>query len=145
MIQPTKTHLAIGNDIVTAQLSPHLFCTVLYHYSHFSTAQNGTQEKRWAEQILTWLDDIMVTAVKMSRPYTATFLSTRMYFQMYLRESQSLLRHNGGGGRTTYLRRVRKSDRWNSGTLIKSNWHRSARESEYHRHPRNDGPGHHLR
>ena len=44
MIQPTKTHLAIENDIVTAQSSPHLFCTVLYHCAQFSGVKSGTQD-----------------------------------------------------------------------------------------------------
>jgi hypothetical protein len=88
---------------------------------------------------LTLFEEIMVTAVKMSRPYTAIDLMRRIYRQMYLGEHQHLASHQsqdtrggqvGGQGEgslrrmdvaSTHLRRVRKSVLWNSRTLTKSN------------------------
>jgi hypothetical protein len=99
---------------------------------HVEDQGGGTSDGRRKGERLTWSDEIMVTAVKMSRPYTAIDLKRRMYRQMYLMISSphhrlSEATRNGGttrrrrrersrgyedrcSGVNAHLRRVRKSD-----------------------------------
>ena len=58
-----------------------------------------------------------VVAVNTSSPYTAKFLSMKMYFKMYLLSATRLVHMI-----ETHLVRVHASVVWNSRTSMKSNW-----------------------
>lgn len=77
MIQPTKIHFAILNCTSTTQSSPHFEAMAFVHCRSSVLFAVRRYER-------TWSVEIMVIAVKMSRPYTANPLRRKTYLRIYL-------------------------------------------------------------
>ena len=78
-MHPTNTHLAMANcTLIPLLLSADAFCVnVLVHY--IVSVEAAWRDYQQCRQITrTWSDEIMVMAVKMSRPMTAMDLNSRM-------------------------------------------------------------------
>lgn len=147
MIQPTKIHLAISNCTGTAQSSPHLWAIDVVHYQvsqnpphrfpsiEKQSSRETSSDERRVEK-LTCSEEIMVTATKISRPYTVRDLKNNAYRKTYLHRQlrlyayhppllvydRKVIEEKSERGERTDFKRVRKSVLWKSRILMKSNY-----------------------